>query len=493
MRQQHSFPLGRTFAAWAVTGLLCLHLAAPASAQRGMRSEVIGNFDWPIQVTAPQGDRDRLFVVEQNGYVRVIENGVILGTPYLDIGTRTNRVSEQGLLGIAFHPDYAQNGWVFIHYTNLNGNTRLDRYTVDANDPNVIDDTTRVNLLKVNQPYTNHNGGAPAFGADGYLYLGLGDGGSGGDPGNRSQDGQTLLGKMLRLDVASAPYAIPADNPFVGDPNVLDEIWAIGLRNPWKFSFDRVTGDLWIGDVGQENWEEVNFEAAGDGGLNYGWRIMEGSHCFNPSSGCNQTGLVLPIHEYSHGGSPFRCSITGGFVYRGEAMATMHGRYFYADYCSGQIWSFRRDANGQVIDFAEHTSELGIAGSLASFGEDASGELYVCSLLDGDVYRIIPDGLRLQTEPLVAGTTSVVQLSEAVPNSQAFLTFSLVGLGATQVPELGVVSDLQLPKLFARLATDANGNSDTVAFVPTSLAATTIWAQALTAGSVSHVLVKTVQ
>jgi glucose/arabinose dehydrogenase len=493
MRHQPSFPIGRTLAAWAVTGLLCLSSANAAAAQRGLSTEFVGNFDWPVQLTSPKGDRDRLFVVEQNGYVRVIENGVVLGTPYLDITTRTNRLSEQGLLAIAFHPDYAQNGWLFVHYTNLNGNTRLDRYTVDANDPNVIDDTTRVNLLKANQPYTNHNGGMLAFGADGYLYLGLGDGGSGGDPGNRSQDGQTWLGKMLRLDVASAPYAIPADNPFVGDPNVLDEIWALGLRNPWRFSFDRVTGDLWIGDVGQEKWEEIDFEAAGDGGLNYGWRIMEGSNCYNPATGCNQTGLVLPIQEYGHGGNPFRCSVTGGFVYRGEAMATMHGRYFYADYCSEQIWSFRRDANGQVVDFEEHTSELGISGSISSFGEDATGELYVCTLFQGDVYRIIPDGLRLQTEPLIAGTTSLVRLSEAAPNSQAFLTFSLVGLGATQIPQLGVVSDLRLPKLLARLATDANGEGDLLAFVPVSLSATTVWAQALMAGNVSHVLVQTVR
>lgn len=490
MRHQPSIPLGRSLAALAVTGLFYFSLANAAAAQRGLRTEVVGNFAAPVQLTSPVGDRDRMFVVEQDGYVRVIENGVVLGTPFLDITARTNRSSEQGLLGIAFHPDYAQNGWLFVHYTNLSGNTRLDRYTVDANNPNVIDDLTRVNLLKVNQPYTNHNGGCIAFGADGYLYMGLGDGGSGGDPGNRSQDGQTLLGKMLRLDVSSAPYMIPADNPFVGDLNVLDEIWSVGLRNPWRFSFDRATGDLWIGDVGQNNWEEIDFEAAGDGGLNYGWKIMEGSHCFSPSTGCNQTGLVLPIQEYGHGGNPFRCSVTGGFVYRGEAMATMHGRYFYADYCSGQTWSFRRDANGQLVDFEQHTSELSISGSISSFGEDAAGELYLCTL-EGRVYRMLPAGLRVQSEPLIAGNSSLIEVSQATPNSNVFLTYSLAGLGSTPVPQLGVTSDLGNPRLLAPISVGANGQGSLLGNVPSALSGITVWAQVLAPGAVSNVLVQT--
>lgn len=491
MRHQSITNPGRAFAAWAVVGLITLGSAPTASAQRGLDAELVGNFDSPVQLTAPVGDRDRLFVVEQDGYIRVIENGIELATPFLDITSRTNEILEQGFLGLAFHPDYAQNGWIFVHYTNLNGNTRLDRYTVDANDPNIIDVNSRVNLLKVNQPYTNHNGGSLAFGADGYLYLGLGDGGSGGDPGNRAQDGQTLLGKMLRLDVSSAPYTIPVDNPFVGDPNVLDEIWSVGLRNPWRFSFDRVTGDLWIGDVGQNNWEEIDFEAAGDGGLNYGWKIMEGTHCFSPSTGCNQTGLVLPIQEYGHGGNPFRCSVTGGFVYRGEAMATMHGRYYYADYCSGQTWSFRRDQNGQVADFVDHTSDLGISGSIASFGEDAAGELYICTL-EGAVYRMIPEGLRLGSEPLFAGSSAVISVSAAAPNSRVYLTYSLAGLGATPIPQLGVVSDLSNPNLLAPVRMDANGEGNFLGHVPSALSGVSVWAQVLAPGSVSNVLVQTV-
>ena len=488
------FPLSRRLMrqpALACAALSAALLSPAALAQRALDAEVVGQFASPIQVVAPVGDRERVFVVEQDGIVRVIENGVVLPTPFLDITSRTNEFLEQGLLGLAFHPDYASNGWIFVHYTNLNGNTRLDRYTVDANDPNVIDINSRVNLLKVNQPYINHNGGMLAFGADGYLYLGLGDGGSAGDPGNRAQDGQTLLGKMLRLDVSTNPYSIPADNPFVNDPNTLDEIWSVGLRNPWRFSFDRANGDLWIGDVGQNELEEVDYEAAGDGGLNYGWRIMEGSDCFNPSSGCNQTGLVLPIHEYTHGGSPFRCSITGGYVYRGESMATMHGRYFFADYCSGQVWSFRRTANGQVADFTEHTSDLGMSGSIASFGEDAAGELYVC-MLEGTVYRIVPQGLRLASEGLAAGSTAQLEISGATPNGTGYLVYSMAGLGATPVPQLGVICDLAAPQLLTAAPIDGQGQGTVTGFVPGRAAGATLWGQVLQAGSVSNVLVQRV-
>ncbi|MCH2100928.1 MAG: PQQ-dependent sugar dehydrogenase [Planctomycetes bacterium] len=457
-----------------------------SSAQQVMTTELVDNFDSPLQVVSPTGDFDRIFVVEQDGIVRVVKNGTTLTTPFLDITSRTNEFREQGLLGVAFHPSYAENGWIFVHYTNLSGNTRLDRFTVDASDPDVIDINSRVNLLKVNQPYVNHNGGMLAFGEDGYLYLALGDGGSSGDPGNRSQDGQTLLGKMLRLDVSVAPYLIPVDNPFVGDPNVRDEIWSIGLRNPWRFSFDRVTGDMWIGDVGQNDYEEINFEFAGDGGLNYGWRIMEGGHCFNPSSGCNQAGLVFPIQEYAQRGNPRPCSVTGGYVYRGESMATMHGRYFYADYCSGQTWSFRRDAQRMVTDFVEHTSELK-SGSIASFGEDANGELYLC-MLEGPVYRIVPDGMRLQSERLIAGNSSQIELSGAAPSGTAYLTYSVVGLGSTSVPQLGVTSNLKAPRLLTPIAVDSSGSGSVTGFVPGRAAGVTIWAQALAPGVVSNVL-----
>lgn len=469
-----------------------LSLATPADAQRALNVEQIGNFNSPLQVTHAPGDRTRVFVVEQDGIIRVVDATGTRTTPFLDITARTNEFLEQGLLGLAFHPDYDQNGWIFVHYTNLNGNTRLDRFTVDATDPNVIDPATRVNLLKVNQPYSNHNGGSIEFGPDGYLYMALGDGGAAGDPGNRSQDGQTLLGKMLRLDVDQAPYGIPADNPFVGDPNVLDEIWSMGLRNPWRVSFDRETGELWIADVGQNRLEEINVEAAGDGGLNYGWRIMEGTDCFNPSTGCNQTGLVLPIYEYTHGGNPFRCSVTGGFVYRGEAMATMHGRYFFADYCSQQTWSFRADANGQVIDFTEHTGDLGISGSIASFGEDAAGELYICTL-EGPVYRVVPQGMRLESSVLIANDAVDVTVSEAPSNATVYLTYSLVGLGSTPINQLGVVSDLQAPQLLTPLSTNGQGDASFLGLVPGGLAGAQVWAQVLAPGQVSNVVGQTVR
>ena len=484
------FPLSRRLMrqpALACAALSAALLSPAALAQRALDAEVVGQFASPIQVVAPAGDRERVFVVEQDGIVRVIENGVVLPTPFLDITSRTNEFLEQGLLGLAFHPDYASNGWIFVHYTNLNGNTRLDRYTVDANDPNVIDINSRVNLLKVNQPYINHNGGMLAFGADGYLYLGLGDGGSAGDPGNRAQDGQTLLGKMLRLDVSTNPYSIPADNPFVNDPNTLDEIWSVGLRNPWRFSFDRANGDLWIGDVGQNELEEVDYETAGDGGLNYGWRIMEGSDCFNPSSGCNQTGLVLPIHEYTHGGSPFRCSITGGYVYRGESMATMHGRYFYGDYCSGQVFSVRRDAQGQPVDRIDHSADLGTVGQLVSFGEDAAGELYTVSL-NGRIDRIVPRGLRLSLSDLRAGTPGELRVEGGTPGKVCYVGYSAFGVGQTVLGKLGLTIDLDRPSFAVQRPMNAAGNLVLPVPVPPFAQGLQIWVQVVHEAKVSNVV-----
>lgn len=339
----------------------------------------------PVFLTAAPGDTERLFVVERSGRVVIIRDGAVLSTPFLDIQGLVSSGGERGLLSMAFHPDYSQNGEFFVDYTDVNGDTRVSRYRASG-DPDVADAGSGEVILTVAQPYSNHNGGQLAFGPDGMLYIGLGDGGSGGDPLGNGQDTGTLLGSILRIDVdGGAPYGIPADNPFLGDAGARDEIWAYGLRNPWRFSFDRQIGDLYIGDVGQGAWEEVDVQPAGnERGANYGWNVMEGAHCYNAAS-CDQTGLVLPVLEYSHGEG---CSITGGYVYRGSAVPILAGHYLYADYCSGWIRSFRY-AGGEAVDNRDWSNVLEPGTSISSFGEDALGELYVLTL-SGDVFRIVP-------------------------------------------------------------------------------------------------------
>lgn len=336
----------------------------------------------PVYLTAPS-NTDRLFIVEKGGRIVVVESGQLLGSPFLDISGLVSRGSEQGLLSMAFHPDYAQNGFFYVYYTDVNGDTQVTRYSVSG-DPRVAEPGSATPILAVGQPYSNHNGGLLLFGPDGMLYIGLGDGGSAGDPQGNGQDLGTWLGAILRIDVdGGIPYAVPSDNPFVNDPNALDEIWAYGLRNPWRFAFDAETNRLYIADVGQNAWEEVNVEAADQGGLNYGWNIMEGSSCF-PSGSCNQSGLILPAVEYAH--SP-ECSVTGGFVYRGAAIPALRGRYFYADYCAGWVRSVLYQ-NGTVTEETEWFDSL---GRVLSFGRDAAGELYVLTA-DGRVRKLVPGG-----------------------------------------------------------------------------------------------------
>ena len=331
----------------------------------------------PVYVTAAPGDTDRIFILEQRsgntGRIRIFDltTNMLLSTPFLSLSVSTS--SEQGLLGMAFHPDYDSNGYFFINYTNTSGTTVVARYQVSSN-PNIANSGSATTVLTISQPYSNHNGGMISFGPDGYLYIGTGDGGSGGDPGNRAQDitGQ-LLGKMLRIDVDSLPYSIPADNPFVGVSGD-DEIWAYGVRNPWRFSFDRDTGDMYIADVGQNAYEEVDVQPANSvGGENYGWRCYEGDHAYN-TSGCPGSGtMVFPVHEYSQGGSPYRCSITGGYVYRGSAIPDLQGAYFFGEYCSNQIWSFRWDGGGGITNLEDRTSELAPnAGSIAAISRAIS-------------------------------------------------------------------------------------------------------------------------
>jgi len=335
----------------------------------------------PLYLTAPTGDTARLFVVEQSGQIRIVRHGQLLPAAFLDIHTRLVSGGEQGLLSVAFHPNYATNGYFYVNYTDLNGDTRVERYTVSAADSNLADTATHKLIIFIPQPYTNHNGGLVMFGPDGMFYIGMGDGGSVGDPQNRAQSPDSLLGKLLRIDVdAGDPYAIPAGNPFATSGGA-KEIWALGLRNPWRFAFDRSAGLLYIGDVGQGLWEEVDVQPASQGGLNYGWRIMEGAHCYNPAN-CSSAGLVLPAVEYDH--SNGQCAIIGGFVYRGARFPALAGQYFYADLCAGWVRSFSY-AGGVVTGQTSWNLDLS-PGSPLSFGEDARGELYL--LTGGGVYRI---------------------------------------------------------------------------------------------------------
>jgi len=329
----------------------------------------------------------RLFIVERTtGDIELVDTlGNYIGT-FMDMTGLISTGSERGLLGLTFHPNYEENGYFYINYTNLQGNTVIARYSVSASNPNQADMSSAFTILTQTQPYTNHNGGDLAFGPDGYLYIGLGDGGNGGDPLMNGQNTNTWLGKMLRIDVDSAsPYAVPSDNPYVGAvSDSLPEIWSTGLRNPWRFSFDRQTGDMWIADVGQNNWEEVNFEAAGDGGHNYGWRCYEGNHVQNPV-GCNfNLDYTFPVAEYQHSATNF-CAIIGGYVYRGNKYPRLNGHYILTDYCEGGLYSILRNPDGSVQQFDLAT---GPGQGNVALGEDASGELYLCNYTLGTIYHI---------------------------------------------------------------------------------------------------------
>jgi glucose/arabinose dehydrogenase len=349
-------------------------------------TEVASGFSQPLFVGAATGDTSRLYVVEQTGRIRLLKNGSLVATPFLDISNAISSGGELGLLGLAFHPGYTANGRFFVNYTNPDGNTVIAEFRRSAADPDVADPQPARIFFIVTQPFTNHKGGMVAFGADGLLYLGLGDGGSGGDPMNNGQRLDTKLGKILRIDVDTYP-APPAGNLTGGDP----DLWDFGLRNPFRFSFDRGTGDLYIGDVGQDHFEEIDIEARGTGKQNYGWRVTEGLHCFNPATGCDMTGITLPVVEYSHADGS--CAVIGGYVYRGSAIPGIIGRYFYADFCTNRIWTFVRDGD-QITSTLEVTDVLDPTRTLAgltSFGEDANAELYLVDGARGLVLRIDPE------------------------------------------------------------------------------------------------------
>lgn len=347
---------------------------------------IVSGFTLPTDIANAGDGSGRLFVVEKRGQIRIVQNGAVLATAFLDISARVrSQGSEQGLLGIAFAPDYASSGYFYVNYTNSAGNTVISRFRVSG-DPNLANAASEEIVLTIAQPFTNHNGGKLAFGPDGYLYIGMGDGGSGGDPQNLAQNPNSLLGKMLRIDVnptaTNRTYAIPASNPFLTsrDPQnqVRDEIWALGLRNPWRFSFDRLSGDLYIADVGQSEFEEVNFQRFNSrGGENYGWSILEGRNVFKPG---DTKGLTLPVTGYDHTQGS---SITGGFVYRGPVVSALHGAYLYADFVNGKIWGVKRNGTSW-----QPTQLIDSPYNISTFGEDEVGNLYIADFSNGGIYQI---------------------------------------------------------------------------------------------------------
>jgi glucose/arabinose dehydrogenase len=381
--------------------LVAIQAVAPSQQVTLSKTLVASGLSRPVEILSTRDDPTRLYVLEQGNsstiqaQVRLILNGVLQATPFLNIDSLvSNSGNERGLLGMAFHPNYASNGFFFVHYSanNSTGDTRVARYTRSAANPNVADPTSAQIIYAASQPYSNHNGGSLHFGPDGYLYLALGDGGSANDPGNRAQTLSSPLGKIHRFDVDNIPvgatFGVPPTNPLIGVSNALPEIWHYGLRNPWKFSFDRLTGDMYIADVGQNAREEINRVPAGVGGLNFGWRCMEANQCTGLSGcTCNAATLTLPIHFYLQGSST-GFSITGGYVYRGSAICGFQGHYIFADYVTNKIWSFKYQ-NGSVGTVTDRTAQLssGLAG-VASFGEDALGELYIASRDGGTIHRI---------------------------------------------------------------------------------------------------------
>ena len=367
----------------------------------------------PVFITSYPNNAKLLYIVEQAGLIKLINDGKKLSRPFFDINKRVvnpNRPGdERGLLGFAFHPNHTNNGKFYINYMDNDGNTIISEFS--TNSKLRADHKSERIILKLKQPYGNHNGGDIQFGPDGYLYISIGDGGKAGDPLNAGQDLSSLFGKIIRIDIEQKPYGIPKSNPFFGQKDKREEIWAWGLRNVWRFSFDKQTGDKYLADVGQNKWEEVNFEpASSEGGLNYGWRIMEANHCYDPKENCPTEGLIKPIIEYpndaNHPAFAFRiieelsfsetdvegCSVTGGYVYRGQKIKSMQGQYIFGDYCSGNIWTLKV-VNGKAINFKNRTEEINIGGGefttyISSFGQDSDGEIYIIDY-NGGIYKLI--------------------------------------------------------------------------------------------------------
>lgn len=416
---------------------LGLLVAVLGSAQELSLTQIASGIAAPTDIQSAHDGTERLFFVQQNGIVRTYRNRSVLETPFLDIRSKTTGSGERGLLGLAFPPGFADKQRFYVYYTDRSGDIVIAQYRVSS-DRDVADAASETILLTIeHSQFANHNGGQLRFGRDGYLYAGIGDGGSSGDPSGNGQNRNTLLGKILRVDVETDPgrLQIPPSNPFVNQAGVRPEIWAYGLRNPWRFSFDHATGDLWIGDVGQNAWEEINFQPAfSGGGENYGWNRMEGTHCFRPASGCDTSGITLPVHEYQQGPE---CSVTGGFVYRGNAIQRLRGTYLFADYCSGRVWGISRQEDSWV-----HREVLNTGFSIATFGEDEAGEIYLTNAMNGTVHRI--DDARESSAP-VFQPSNVVNAASFLGGLTPGSLATVFALGLTNEAGIAVADRVPLP------------------------------------------------
>ena len=368
--------------------------------------KISDGYDKPVYATSKNLESEFIFIVEQDGRIQLLKNKKKLNDPFLDISDRVHQTfypgDERGLLGLTFHPNFKENGFFYVNYVDQDGYTIISRFYSNGL---VVSKESEFILLKLLQPYSNHNGGHIEFGPDGYLYISIGDGGSAGDPENRAQRLDNLFGKILRIDINNGiPYSIPKDNPFIDNPNAKSEIWSYGFRNVWRFSFDKLNGNLFLGDVGQNKFEEIDFEPYdSNGGLNYGWKIKEGFHCFE-SETCNRNNLIDPIYEYPNNANYLKtlvglrqkntngCSVTGGYVYRGNNIEKLYGKYIFGDYCTGKIWSFNYN-DRKVLDFTNHTTSIMASIDknsfyLSSFGEHESGELFLVDY-NGIIYQLV--------------------------------------------------------------------------------------------------------
>ncbi|MBL7969230.1 MAG: PQQ-dependent sugar dehydrogenase [Prolixibacteraceae bacterium] len=402
----------------------------------------------PVSI-ANAGD-NRLFVAEQRGNIRIVTSaGTVQSTPFLDITGRVVYGGERGLLGLAFHPDYKTNGYFYVNYIGKGDSTYISRFKVSS-DANKADAASEFKILTIYQPYQNHNGGDLKFGPDGYLYIGMGDGGSSGDPGNRAQNPKELLGKMLRIDINNGTrYSIPTSNPFATSTTTKPEIWALGLRNPWRFSFDRQTGDLWIADVGQNVVEEVNFQpASSKGGENYGWKCYEGNLVFNTTGCVPASNLTFPVYTYPQNQE---CSVTGGYVFRGAPTSPYYGSYFFTDYCSDRIWTLKKSgANWIKEDFGQFSGN-----NFSTFGEDVNGQLYVAGITSGKIYRIFDQVTSIPQAELndfkiyqIPGTHKIrVETFNEIDNELWIQIYTITGAEQLKILKSGPVFDVNLDAL----------------------------------------------
>jgi len=490
----------RATASLVAAASICMACVPPAAAQRLTTELLTNEVRLPTWVGAAPEDPDRLFIVERSsGLIRILEKGELLPAPFLDISHNLRALGGGGFMSMAFHPEFLDNRYFYIYFTDSNGDAVVERYTVSG-DPNVADPSTRLEIIKVlRNPLDNeHPGGFIGFSPmDGYLYITCGDGGPQGDPDNHAQNRQLLLGKILRIDVdGGTPYSIPPDNPFVDDPNTLDEIWVIGFRNPWRAAFDPLRGDLYVADVGFNRWEELSFIADGDGGRNCGWAIKEGSECHRPRNNCDPNSVLTdPIIEYFHSTSPRRCSIIGGVLYRGEGIPLLGGRFFFADFCSAEVWSIEFDGR-RVLSIKNHSEQVRLPNgerfaAISSFGVDHQGEVLVADMGWG-IHRIVTV-LQLDAPTLRAGRSVEFTVSGAEPDVPVRVFYSLEGLGRTPIGLLDVELALADPRLAGVAHADSNGRAAFTATVPSGARGRTIWLQVAHRGNTSNVVKRVVE